>query len=140
MKFLFFLLISACFSTSSSAQASWKIRLNDTTVLSTTSENEEKNTIYLKPHQLKKKKDLLLTYTSTERKKEWERTMMVYNEKDQELVSKKGNELKIKNSELLSFFKRSKQIKIYTIAVPTDPKLKASIRVRRVHLCTLVLH
>ena len=66
--------------------------------------------------------------------------MMVYNEKDQELVSKKGNELKIKNSELLSFFKRSKQIKIYTIAVPTDPKLKASIRVRRVHLCTLVLH
>ena len=138
MKF-WFLFLLILISLAGFGQGSWKVRLNEKTVLNTTVEDEEKNVIRLKKSDLRKKKDFTLHFREENKKTDWERTLLVYDEKDRELVKQKGNHLKIKNSRLLTYFSEAAHLKIYTIALPTDPKLRAAIRVRRVHLCTLVL-
>jgi hypothetical protein len=138
MKF-WFLFLLILISLAGFGQGSWKVRLNEKTVLNTTVEDEEKNIILLKKSDLRKKKDFTLQFREENKKADWERTLMVYDEKDRELVKQKGNQLKVKNSRLLTYFSETAQLKIYTIALPTDPTLRAAIRVRRVHLCTLVL-
>ena len=138
MKFLL-LFVLVLISLAGFGQGSWKVRLNEKTVLITTVEDEEKNTKRLKKSDMRKKKDFTLHFTEENKKADWERTLLVYDEKDRELVKQKGNHLKIKNSRLLTYFSEAAHLKIYTIALPTDPKLRAAIRVRRVHLCTLVL-
>jgi len=136
-----FYLLFICFSMTSAvmAQESWKVTLNDKTVLNATTEDEEKNSVIFKPSDLKKKKDFIVKYIEKDKKNDWERVIVVYDETDHELTKQKGAQLKIKNSALHSLFKNTKKIKLYTWALPTDPKLKAVIRIRRVHLCTLVL-
>ena len=135
----FYFLLAICFmSTTVWGQASWKVTVNEKTVLHTSEENEGKNTVFIKTTDLGKKKDLVLTYHEKGKKSGWERTISVYDENDRELKQQKGTKLKLSHTELKSFLKQSKKLKIYTVALPTDPKLKASIRVRRVHLCTLI--
>jgi hypothetical protein len=121
------------------AQDSWKVSLNGKEVLSTSTEDEAKNVITLKKPDLQKKKDFILTYHEDQKQEGWERTIAAYDGKDAELNKQKGTRFKLTNAALQSLFKKSKTIKIYTVALPTDPKLKAAVRVRRVHLCTLTL-
>jgi hypothetical protein len=121
------------------AQDGWKATWNGKEVLRTTAEDTGQNKIIITPADLRKNKNFTLTYQEEENKKGWERTITAFGPDDTQLVKQKGNTLTIKNPELRSLFKKAKTISIYTWALPTDPKLKARIRVRRVHLCTLVL-
>ena len=139
MRFLFVALSAVFLNTIIYAQDKWKVMVNDKILLSTTIEDEAKNMITIKATDLKKKKDFVVAYTEAIKQNDWERSMMLYDENDRELTQQKGSKLKIKNNTLLSFFKNSKKVSVYTWAFPTDPSLKAAIRVRRVHLCTLVL-
>ncbi len=138
MKLFYLFLASFFISLSTLAQPGWKVMLNGKTVLNTTVEDEAKNTVRIKKADLKKKKGLFLIYTE-ETKKNWEREMVLFDENDRELTRRKGTQLTISNAALQSFFKNSKKLGIYTLAFPADPKLKAAIRIRRVHLCTLIL-
>ena len=120
------------------AQDSWKVQLNDKQMLKTSDENAEKNVIRIKSSSLQNKKDFTITYTEGEKKKNWQRYITIFNEQDAELYKQTGSKIKIKNSVLASLFKKSKTLKVYTWSLPTDPKLQQTVRVRRVHLCTLV--
>jgi len=120
------------------AQDSWKLCLDRKTLLKTSAENEEENVVKLSSSDLQKGRNFVLTYKEADPKNGWERTIAVYDEKDRELKKQSGKKLSLKASELKSLFQKSKIIKIYTISLPTDPKLKAQVRVRRVHLCTLI--
>ena len=122
-----------------SAQDSWKVLLNGKAVLSASTENEEKNRITVKASDLKKKQDFQVIYTEQPKEKGWDRTIMAVAENDHELSRQETGKFKIKNALLESFFKKSKTIRIYTVSLPADPAKRAVIRVRRVHLCTLVL-
>jgi hypothetical protein len=139
MKLFYLFLASFFISLSTLAQPGWKVVLNGKTILNTTVEDEAKNIVRLKKADLKKKKGLSLIYTEEAKKKDWEREIVLYDENDRELARQKGTQLKISNSVLQSYFKNSKKVGIYTLAFPADPKLKAAIRIRRVHLCTLIL-
>ncbi|HYK57363.1 MAG TPA: hypothetical protein VEV15_12920 [Flavisolibacter sp.] len=139
MKLFYLFLASFFISLSTLAQPGWKVMLNGKTVLNTTVEDETKNIVRIKKADLKKKKGVSVIYTEEAKKKNWEREIALYDENDRELARQKGTELKISNSVLQSFFKKSKKVGIYTLAFPADPKLKAAIRIRRVHLCTLIL-
>lgn len=121
------------------SQDNWKIVLNGKTLLNTSAEDAVKNVVTIKSSELKKKNDFLVTYSAQPQKDKWERTLAIFTDKDDELVKQQGNKLKIKNTTLQSMFKKSKTLKIYTWSLPTDPKLKASVRVRRIHLCTIIL-
>lgn len=121
------------------AQDSWKVCLDKKILLSTSIENVEKNVIRISPADLKKAKNLIVSYKEANVQKGWERSISVYTEKDEELQKQKGRKFILTTSALKEHFEKSKTLRIYTTYLPTDPKMKAQIRVRRVHLCTLVL-
>jgi len=136
MRLITTLFISLCISSSVYAK-SWKISTNGKTMLKANIENEEKNQFSLKTTPLSKK-GLNLCYTEgKDQKKGWERVIAVYDATDKELKEEKGTSLQISRDSLRSYLKNSPQVKIYTWALPTDPKLKALVRVRRIHLATI---
>jgi hypothetical protein len=138
MKVLVFLLSLVSVMTVK-AQDTWKITLNGKEVLSTGTESEEKNHVKVLASDLKKKKDFTISYKEHPKKDKWERSISLVDEKGNDLLKQDGQSLKISNAKLDSFFKQSKTIRVYTWSLPTDPALKASVRIRRIHLCTLTL-
>jgi hypothetical protein len=133
------LALTLFFGSVGSAQGSWKVVLNGKNSLSTSTESEEKNVISVKAKDLSKKNDFTILYTEKEKNAAWQRSIIAVDDKDQELLNKQTDKLKIKNSELLQLFKKSNKIRFYTISLPKDPAKRAVVRVRRVHLCTLIL-
>ena len=121
---------------------SWKIKWNKKVILETSKSDEAVNIRKIKSSDLKKNYILEISYkeADTKKEKEWTRSFMVFNESDNEIVRKdSARNWKITGAELKKLFGDKKKIKLYTIAVPTDPALAARVRVRRVHLCTLEL-
>lgn len=120
-------------------QDSWKVCFDKKNLLETSEENEEKNLLKISAADLKKYKSFIISYTETEPQKGWRRTIAIYDTNDKELSKQTGNKLTLKSSTVKNLLQTSKTLKIYTVSLPTDPNLAAQIRVRRVHLCTLVL-
>ena len=136
MKMLFaFLLAMAAVG----QQDSWKVCLDKKVLLQTSKEDEQKNVFTITAAELKKSKKFEINYKQVAPDKAWERTLSLYDTNDQELKTVKGNKLSLKSTALLSLLEQHKTIKFYTLYSPTDPKMKMMVRLRRVHLCTLVL-
>ena len=126
-------------SISGSAQDNWIVYLNKKAILNTSEESEEKNIIRISRQALKNNNLFTLTYLEQPRQKDWTRSIMVFDSADQEIKRVKGNKLSYSNAALLSLLSKHGTIELYTWSIPNDPALKERIRVRRVHLCTLVL-
>ncbi len=121
---------------------SWRIRWNNKTILETNKESESANIRKISKNDLKKNYTLNIRYTEASEKKEsdWTRSFLFFDDKGEQLMKKDSTRnLTLKSSELKKLFAGNKKIKIYTIAIPTDPELASRVRVRRVHLCTLEL-
>lgn len=121
------------------AQDSWKVCLGKKILLNTSTEDAEKNIIKLSLTDFKKAKTFTVTYTETAPQKGWERSISLYNDKDAELKKQTTKNFSLQAAEIKSLIEKWKMIKIYTINMPTDPKLKAQVRIRRILLCTLIL-
>ena len=121
------------------AQDSWKVCLDKKVLLKASTEDAEKNVIKISSNNLIKTKTFVVSYKEASSQKGWERTLTAYDEKDNELKKQTGKKFTLKTSELKTLLGQYKTIKIYTINSPTDPKMKSQVRLRRVHLCTLVL-
>lgn len=137
MKFLQVALGCLLFPLAALTQPRWEVCLNQKTLLKTGEENEQKNVIHLPASDLQKKNQFLVQYLEATGS-DWERTIMLFDENDHELTRQKGTCFALSGAALLSFFRQTRTLKIYTWALPLDPKRKAAIRVRRVHLCTLI--
>ena len=135
----FLLLMMGLIIQTSEAQDKWIVHVNKKAVLEATEESVENNRVRLKAAELKKTNNFVLTYFENPKQKGWTRSIMIFDSTDKELKRIKGTKLSLTNSNLLSLLKKHKSILIYTWSIPDDPALKARIRVRRVHLCTLVL-
>lgn len=138
MKILFAFLLSFT-GLSAIAQDHWKVCLDKKILLNTSIEDAQKNVIKFSSVDLKKSKIFVVNYNEAASQKGWERTISVYDEKDNELKKQAGKKFTLKTSALKTLLDKYKTIKIYTINFPTDPKMKSQVRLRRVHLCTLVL-
>ena len=138
MRILFAFLLSSVAALAFS-QDSWKVCLDKKVLLNTSAEDQAGNVLKISAGNLNKNKNLVVSYKEASPQKGWERTMTAYNEKDQELKTQKGKKLTLKMSELKTLLQKNGSIRIYTISLPTDPKMKAQVRVRRVHLCSLAL-
>lgn len=125
--------------TSVQAQDKWMVYVNKIVVLNALEESEEKNIVRVSAPELNKKNNFSLTYFENPRQKGWTRSIMVFNSEDQEIKRVQGSKLSYTNASLLNLLKKHKTLQIYTWSIPDDPALKERIRVRRVHLCTLVL-
>lgn len=119
----------------------WTISLNKKIILSTSNEDETANTKKIQRSALTKKAAFLdIKYTQGRVRTGWDRSIIFYDENDAELLSKNIKAgIKLSSKEMKKIATAGKKIKIYTIAVPADPKIAATVRVRRVHLCTLEL-
>lgn len=139
MKKFLILLVTLLSLHTGFAQEKWTIQLNGRTVRRDSVENPEKNIVRVKRSQLKKGKELSVLFSEKNEKKEWDRFLGIYNEGEEELVQKMSTKLKVSNAKLLYWGKTSKRLTIYTWSLPTDPDLRSRIRIRRIHLCTLVI-
>lgn len=124
-----------------SAQASWRIKLNDKTVLLASKENEAANTKKIMPAAWNKNKGCLeIIYKDDKSEKDWYRSFFIGDDSGNDLIRKDSvNKLEISTKTLKKALNGKKKIIIYTAAVPSDPELAARVRIRRVHLCTLEL-
>jgi hypothetical protein len=122
--------------------SSWQIKWNNKTLLETGKENEAINTKKIKKADLAKKCFLEIIYKEADpaKEKEWVRSFLLYGDTDNEVLRKDSTQtIKIPAAELKKLFSTQKKIRIYTTAIPSDPNMAARVRIRRVHLCTLVL-
>jgi hypothetical protein len=71
------------------------------------------------------------------KQRDWNRSIIIFDEKDNQLYKKENFTVKLENAVLAGLFKRSKVLNIYTTSLPKDPKLAAAVRIRRVHLATI---
>jgi hypothetical protein len=141
MKRIYGLLIFIFTTMFANAQDSWKIKLNSKVVLSATTDDETTNTRKIKRTELDGKGSLDVLYKSSKPATEWIQSLMFYGETDNEVFRKDSvtGTTQIKLATLKELFGTKSKIRIYTIAIPSDPDLAARVRVRRVHLCTLEL-
>jgi hypothetical protein len=141
MKRIYSLLIFIFTTMFANAQDSWKIKFNSKVVLSATTDDETTNTRKIKRTELDGKGSLDVLYKSSKPATEWIQSLMFYGETDNEVFRKDSvnGTTQIKLATLKELFGTKSKIRIYTIAIPSDPDLAARVRVRRVHLCTLEL-
>lgn len=119
-------------------EASWKVQWGKKTVLKANAEDETANVVTLKRADLGKKNTFTLTYTGAANQRSgWNRSITIYNGQDSELKTVKGSILTLSAGALKALAAGQGELKIYTIAVPADPKRAAVVRVRRVHLVTI---
>jgi hypothetical protein len=137
MKTLFLLLFASIVGFSAQAQDSWMVVHGGKIRLQSSEEDEKKNVVSIKAADLKKTGHLLISYIEAEKQKDWKRTIMFVGPNDKELLKIEGPVARLQNAKLKALAAKSKTIKVYTISLPTDPDVAATVRVRRVHLCTL---
>jgi len=119
----------------------WKITWNKKVILQTGENNESDKLRKIKAADLEKNYILEISYKEADAaKREWIRSFMIFDEKDQQLLRKDSTRnMKITAAQLKKLFGDKKKLMIYTIAIPSDPDMAARVRVRRFHLCTLQL-
>jgi len=141
MKTVFFIISILFFVSSASGQSdSWKIYFNKKLLLNTTQESETKNVVKIKSADLKKAGQLSIMFVAGSPNKDWRRTIAIFDDKDSTLYEKTGvTGVRVANARIKKMIAGKTMIKIYTWALPKDPNKAALVRIRRVHLCTLVL-
>jgi hypothetical protein len=143
MKNLLLLVFLGAYTmTNAQTQDSWKIKWGNKALLSASTENEKANTRSLKKTDLSKNAFLEIDYKEADpaKEKKWVRSFLFFDENDNELLRKENTRnLKLSSAELTKLFGDRKKLRIYTVSLPSDPALAATVRVRRVHLCSLEL-
>lgn len=122
------------------AQDSWTIKLNNKTII-TGKADADVPAKTIKRSELSKPGSLQVLYKQSPPKPGWKRSILLFDENDVELsrIDSLTAKSKITSAALKKGFAGKNEIRIYTIALPTDPALAAAVRVRRVHLGTLEL-
>ena len=123
-------------------EIAWNVCHDKKKLFSSSIENEEQNNLVVNLSDLRPGKDFIITYQGVytpEQKGQWKRTIGIYTAADKELYRTDSAVLKISDLQLKKFLQGNKTIKVYTWALPKDPKEAARVRVRRVHLCTIML-
>lgn len=136
-------LFNACFSLTSlflfaQDEDSWKVYHNKKLVIEATAPAETKNIISFQKADLQTEGYVLISYLEKLPKKDWQRTIAVYDEGDNLLSSKDGVRImRLLHSEIKDLLKTHSKLRIFTWSLPNDPNIAAAVRVRRVHLCTI---
>ena len=122
---------------------SWKVTFCNKELLVATEEDQNKNVVSIRSADLDKPgRYLTLSYwemNTISKKNGWKRSIIVFDESDNQLIKKDSSAISLSANELKKLFKERKKIKLFTISIPSDPSQAALVRIRRVHLCTLDL-
>jgi hypothetical protein len=138
MKVIAFMLLTFLSIATRAQSDSWVIIHNGRVLLQATGENSGKNVVTIRRSDLNKTDYLIVKYSGVTAKG-WVRTIYLAGEKDEEMARHSGNIFRIADSSLKAIFKNRSRVVLYTYTMPADPKLKAAVRIRRIHLCTILI-
>ena len=80
----------------------------------------------------------VIEYTPAKEQAEWIRTIAFYDSTDKQIREYNNTLLlRIHNSEIAGIMEGRQKVRVYSWAIPKDPAVAATVRVRRILLCTL---
>ena len=80
----------------------------------------------------------VIEFTPAKEQEEWIRTIAFYDSTDKQIREYNNTLfLRIHNSEIAGIMEGRQKVRVYSWAVPKDPAVAATVRVRRLLLCTL---
>jgi hypothetical protein len=118
------------------AQDSWKVTLNNKTLLNSSKSDETVNTKKIKSTDWKKSGFLEISYTETP-PSGWLHSMQFTDELGNQLLVKDSVYVKIPIASIRKLTAGKKQLKIYMAISPSNPMIMVPSRL--LHLCTLKL-
>ena len=142
MKKLFFLPLVFLFSVAVTAQKydSWKVFHNrkEEASFNLKKETDDERRVVLLNRNIDLPGFFVIEYTPAKDQADWIRSMAFYDSSDR-LLRQFDNTLflRVINSEMTSIMDGKQKVRVYSWAVPKDPALAATVRARRVLLCTL---
>ncbi len=116
----------------------WQIFVNKQQVLQSNMEDVNTNIKSVKTTDLFATDGLKIVYTEDPDAKV-NRSFIIMDDNRQELYRFEKNGVAISGTELQQALGKNKTAAIYSLAIPSDPALAATVRVRPIHLCTLIL-
>lgn len=121
------------------AQTTWSISNSGKTVLKNVGENPSKNVIKIKKSALQQTGNITIHFTKND--KEHIRTVMVNDIANIGIGSWENvtAPIVITNAALKKLFNSGNKINFYFTEIPSDPEKAALVRVRMIHLVTIVL-
>lgn len=140
MKFLF-LVLSFLAANKMNAQNSFHIKVQNQSLSVNVSDDNAEKTLFINSKASKNDK-LAIHNPNKAEQKDWKRSFMIFDESDRELIKlsvPKKDMYEISVTKLLVKLRKDEIYSLYTIAIPTDPKRAAVVRVRRVLLCKLMV-
>jgi hypothetical protein len=80
----------------------------------------------------------VIEFTPAKEQEEWIRTIAFYDSTDNQIREYNNTLfLRIHNSEIAGIMEGRQKVRVYSWAIPKDPAIAATVRVRRILLCTL---
>jgi len=133
-----------CLSINSFAQDTCRVYRNQQILLTKTSwDDNNSNTVSIKT-DLKKKETLDIYYNTVVPARNWQRFILLVDDKDQTIFSKvfdfSSGKYVLTAKELEAASKKAQKLFLYTYAFPKDPAEAAAIRIRRLMICQLLLN
>ena len=137
-----FLYVLILFSTTVQAQSydKWEIYQNrkEVNTFNNKKETSDEKRVVLLNRFLEGPGFFVIEYTPAAEQAEWIRTIAFYDSTDKEIREYNNTLfLRIHNSEIAGIMEGRQKVRVYSWAIPKDPAIAATVRVRRILLCTL---
>lgn len=139
-KLFLFILVSYSVSVQAQSYDSWEIYQNrkEVSKFNNKKETNDEKKVVLLNRFLEGPGFFVIEYIPAAEQAEWIRTIAFYDSTDKQIREFNNTLfLRIHNSEIAGIMEGRQKVKVYSWAVPKDPAVAATVRVRRILLCTL---
>ena len=139
-KLIFFILVLFSVSVQAQSYDSWEIYQNrkEVSKFNNKKETNDEKRVVLLNRFLEGPGFFVIEYTPAAEQAEWIRTIAFYDSTDKQIREYNNTLfLRIHNSEIAGIMEGRQKVRVYSWAVPKDPAVAATVRVRRLLLCTL---
>ncbi len=139
MKKFFFITLLTGFALAADSQQNWDVIFKKKTLLKNVEENIAANMITIKKSDLNSKNPFTIKFNNQDTANII--TLEAYTDSRSGLQSWKftGKQIIIKGADFKKLFSGQSRIHFHYMAIPKDPALAALVRIRPIHVCTVVL-
>ena len=139
-KLFLFILVSYSVSVQAQSYDSWEIYQNrkEVSKFNNKKETNDERKVLLLNRFLEGPGSFVIEYKPAAEQAEWIRTIAFYDSTDKQIREYNNTLLlRVHNSEIAGIMEGRQKVRVYSWAIPKDPAVAATVRVRRILLCTL---
>jgi uncharacterized DUF497 family protein len=139
-KLILYVLILFSATVQAQSYDKWEIYQNrkEVSKFNNKKETSDENRVLLLNRFLEGPGFFVIEFTPAAEQAEWIRTIAFYDSTDKEIREYNNTLfLRIHNSEIAGIMEGRQKVRVYSWAIPKDPAVAATVRVRRILLCTL---